>query len=103
MKLLEKILEINDICKSAIQEVDKSDINSFGITYCDVSIRRDMNDIYYLYCRYHMWGSKKFVNQYGHYTGTFDSYYIKIDLNETNIKSRIIDYFINKEYKPKHE
>ena len=93
MKLLEKILEINDICKSAIQEVDKSDINSFGITYCDVSIRRDMNDIYYLYCRYHMWGSKKFVNQYGHYTGTFDSYYIKIDLNETNIKSRIIDYF----------
>lgn len=100
MNLFEKILEINDICESAIKEVDESDINSFGITYCDISIRSDMKGIYYIYCRYQKWGSKTFKNKYG-YCGTFDSYYIKIDLNETNIKSRIIDYFINKEYKPK--
>lgn len=56
MNLFEKILEINDICKSAIKEVDESDINSFGITYCDITIQPDMKGVYYLYCRFHMWG-----------------------------------------------
>ena len=66
--------------------------------------KKDIKGIYYLYCRFHKWGSKTFVDQNGHYTGTFDSYYIKIDISHINqeyITKRIYQYFDNKEYSVK--
>lgn len=101
MNLLLHIKHIDNICRHVIEDIDKSDKNSFGITYCDICVQIDIKHNYYLYVRFHKWGSKTFVDQNGHYTGTFDSYYIKIDMSHINqeyIAKRIYQYFDNKEY-----
>lgn len=103
MKTLKlNISTIDKICAKVIKDIDDSDLNKFGITYCDFSILKLFTKEYQIMVRFHMWGSKKFKNEYGHYAGTFDSYYIPIsldDINEESITNTIYDYFKNEKYK----
>ena len=52
MNLLLHIKHIDNICRHVIEDIDKSDKNSFGITYCDICVQKDIKGIYYLYCRF---------------------------------------------------
>lgn len=79
-----------------IEDIDKSNKNCFGITYCDLNINKDYSGEYYQYVRYHKWGNKKFRDEHGHYVGTFDNYYIKLNisyLTQEYIVKRIHQYF----------
>lgn len=101
MNLSLHIKYIDKICRKTIEDIDKSNKNCFGITYCDLNINKDYSGEYYLYVRYHKWGSKTFRNEYGHYVGTFDSYYIKLNisyLTQEYIVKRIHQYFDEHEY-----
>lgn len=101
MNLSLHIKYIDKICSSTIEDIDKSDKNEFGITYCDLNISKDVHGEYCLYVRYHKWGSKTFKNEHGHYVGTFDNYYIKLNmsyLKQEYIVKRIHQYFDEHEY-----
>ena len=103
MKELNNIVtRLESICRKTIEDVDKSEMNEFGITYCETSIQKGFSDGYDAVVRFHKWGSKSFVDERGHYCGTFDSYYIHIPLKgltEEVLVSSIYAYFIEKKYK----
>lgn len=100
--------ELNDlvkrlvsICRKTIEDIDKSDINNFGVKYCETSIQKGYTDGYNVVVRFHKWGSKSFVDGRGNYYGTFDSYRIHIPLNgltEEVLIGSIYKYFIDKKY-----
>ena len=95
------VTRLDSICRKTIEDIDKSDINDFGITYCETSIQKGTSDGYDVVVRFHKWGSKSFVDERGHYCGTFDSYYIHIPLEgltEERLISSIYTYFIEKKY-----
>ena len=102
MKELNNIVtRLESICRKTIEDVDKSEMNEFGITYCETSIQKGFSDGYDAVVRFHKWGSKRFVDERGHYCGTFDSYYIHIPLEgltEEVLMSTIYKYFIDKKY-----
>ena len=102
MKELNNIVtRLESICRKTIEDVDKSEMNEFGITYCETSIQKGFSDGYDAVVRFHKWGSKSFVDERGHYCGTFDSYYIHIPLErltEEVLVSSIYTYFIEKKY-----
>ena len=102
MKELNNIVtRLESICRKTIEDIDKSDINDFGITYCESSIQKGSSDEYSVVLRFHKWGSKSFVDERGDYSGTFDSYYILIPLEgltEEVLVSSIYTYFIEKKY-----
>ena len=102
MKELNNIVtRLESICRKTIEYVDKSEMNEFGITYCETSIQKGFSDGYDAVVRFHKWGSKSFVDERGHYCGTFDSYYILIPLEgltEEVLVSSIYAYFIEKKY-----
>ena len=102
MKELNNIVtRLESICRKTIEDVDKSEMNEFGITYCETSIQKGFSDGYDAVVRFHKWGSKSFVDERGHYCGTFDSYYIHIPLKgliEEVLVSSIYTYFIEKKY-----
>ena len=95
------VTRLDSICKKTIEDIDKSDINDFGITYCESSIKKGYSDGYNVIVRFHKWGLKSFVDERGHYCGSFDSYYILIPLEgltEEVLMSTIYKYFIDKKY-----
>ena len=102
MKELNNIVtRLESICRKTIEDVDKSEMNEFGITYCKTSIQKGFSDGYDVVVRFHKWGAKSFVDERGHYCGTFDSYYIFIPLEgltEEVLVSSIYTYFIEKKY-----
>ena len=102
MKELNNIVtRLESICRKTIEDIDKSEMNEFGITYCETSIQKGFSDGYDAVVRFHKWGSKSFVDERGHYCGTFDSYYIHIPLEgltEEVLMSTIYKYFIDKKY-----
>ena len=102
MKELNNIVtRLESICRKTIEDIDKSDINDFGITYCEASIKKGYSDEYNVIVRFHRYGSKSFVDERGHYCGSFDSYYILIPLEgltEEVLVSSIYTYFIEKKY-----
>ena len=102
MKVLNDLVtRLRSICRKAIEDIDKSDINDFGITYCEASIKKGYSDEYNVIVRFHRYGSKSFVDERGHYCGSFDSYYILIPLDgltEEVLVSSIYAYFIEKKY-----
>lgn len=102
MKELNNIVtRLDSICRTTIEDIDKSDINDFGITYCELFIQKRNSGGYNVVVRFHKWGSKSFVDERGHYCGTFDSYYIHIPLKgltEEVLVSSIYTYFIEKKY-----
>lgn len=103
MKELNDIVtRLESICRKTIEDVDKSEMNVFGVTYCETSIQKGFSDGYNVVVRFHKWGSKRFVDERGHYCGTFDSYYIHIPLeglSDEVLMSIIYKYFIDKKYK----
>ena len=102
MKELNNIVtRLESICRKTIEDIDKSDINDFGITYCEASIKKGYSDEYNVIVRFHRYGSKSFVDERGYYCGSFDSYYILIPLDgltEEVLMSTIYKYFIDKKY-----
>ena len=95
------VTRLDSICRNTIENIDKTDINDFGITYCETSIQKGTSDGYNVVVRFHKWGLKSFVDELGHYCGSFDSYYIHISLNgltEEVFVSSIYAYFIEKKY-----
>ena len=102
MKELNNIVtRLESICRKTIEDVDKSEMNEFGVAYCETSIQKGFSDGYDAVVRFHKWGSKSFVDERGHYCGTFDSYYIHIPLEgltEEILVSFIYTYFIEKKY-----
>ena len=81
MKELNNIVtRLESICRKTIEDIDKSEMNEFVITYCETSIQKGFSDGYDAVVRFHKWGLKRFVDERGHYCGTFDSYYIHIPL-----------------------
>ena len=47
MKELNNIVtRLDSICRTTIEDIDKSDINYFGITYCESSIQKGNSDGY---------------------------------------------------------
>ena len=102
MKELNNIVtRLESICRKTIEDVDKSEMNEFGITYCELFIQKGNSGGYNVVVRFHKWGSKSFVDERGHYCGTFDSYYIHIPLKgltEEVLVSSIYKYFIEKKY-----
>ena len=102
MKVLNNLVtRLDSICRKTIEDIDKSDINEFGITYCESSIQKGNSDGYNIVLRFHKWGLKSFVDERGHYCGSFDSYYIYIPLeglSEERLISSIYTYFIEKKY-----
>ena len=102
MKELNNIVtRLESICRKTIEDVDKSEMNEFGVAYCETSIQKGFSDGYDVVVRFHKWGSKRFVDERGHYCGTFDSYYIHIPLEgltEEILMSTIYKYFIDKKY-----
>ena len=96
------VTRLDFICRKTIEDIDKSDINDFGITYCETSIQKGNSDGYNAVVRFHRYGSKTFVDERGYYCGMFDSYYIYIPLKGLSKKrliSSIYTYFIEKKYK----
>ena len=102
MKELNNIVtRLESICRKTIEDIDKSDINNFGVKYCETSIQKGYTDGYNVVVRFHKWGLKSFVDECGHYCGSFDSYYILIPLDgltEEVLVSSIYAYFIEKKY-----
>ena len=95
------VTRLDSICRKTIEDIDKSDINNFGITYCETSIQKENSDGYNVVIRFHKWGSKTFVDKRGHYCGVVDSYCIYIPLEgltEEILVSFIYTYFIEKKY-----
>ena len=95
------VTRLDSICRKTIEDIDKSDINYFGITYCETSIQKGNSDGYNVVIRFHKWGSKTFVDKRGHYCGMVDSYCIYIPLEgltEERLISSIYTYFIEKKY-----
>ena len=95
------VTRLDSICRKTIEDIDKSDINNFGITYCESSIQKGNSDGYNVVIRFHKWGSKTFVDKRGHYCGMVDSYCIYIPLEgltEEVLVSSIYTYFIEKKY-----
>ena len=100
-ELNDLVTRLDSICRKTIEDIDKSDINDFGITYCESSIQKGKSDGYNAVVRFCRWGSKSFVDERGYYCGTFDSYYIHIPLEgltEEVLMSTIYKYFIDKKY-----
>ena len=100
-ELNDLVTRLDSICRKTIEDIDKSDINYFGITYCESSIQKSFSDGYDAVVRFRKWGSKSFVDGRGHYRGVFDSYYIHIPLDgltEEVLVSSIYKYFIEKKY-----
>ena len=102
MKELNNIVtRLESICRKTIEDVDKSEMNEFGITYCELFIQKGNSGGYNVVVRFHKWGMKSFVDEHGHYCGSFDSYYIHIPLEgltEEVLVSSIYTYFIEKKY-----
>ena len=102
MKELNNIVtRLESICRKTIEDIDKSDINDFGITYCEASIKKGYSCGYNVVVRFHKWGLKSFVDECGHYCGSFDSYYILIPLErltEEVLVSSIYKHFIDNRY-----
>ena len=95
------VTRLDSICRKTIEDIDKSDINDFGITYCELFIQKGNSDGYNVVIRFHKWGSKTFVDKRGHYCGMVDSYCIYIPLeglSEERLISSIYTYFIEKKY-----
>lgn len=95
------VTRLDSIGRKTIEDIDKSDINNFGITYCETSIQKGNSNGYNAVIRFRKWGSKTFVDERGHYCGSFDSYYIHIPLErltEEVLVSFIYTYFIEKKY-----
>lgn len=95
------VTRLDSICRKSIEDIDKSDINNFGITYCETSIQKGNSDGYNAVVRFRKWGLKTFGDGHGHYCGVFDSYYIYIPLEgltEEHLISSIYTYFIEKKY-----
>lgn len=100
-ELNDLVTRLDSICRKTIEDIDKSDINDFGITYCESFIQKGSSDGYDVVVSFHKWGSKSFVDERGHYCGMFDSYYIYIPLKELtkeHLMSSIYTYFIEKKY-----
>ena len=92
------VTRLDSICRKTIEDIDKSDINDFGITYCESSIQKGNSGGYDAVVRFCRWGSKSFVDERGHYCGTFDSYYIHIPLeglSEERLISSIYTYILH--------
>ena len=95
------VTRLDSICRKTIEDIDKSDINEFGITYCESSIQKGNSDGYNVVIRFHKWVSKTFVDKGGHYCGLVDSYCIYIPLEgltKERLISSIYTYFIEKKY-----
>ena len=95
------VTRLDSICRKTIEDIDKSDINDFRITYSESLIKQGYSDGYNVIVRFHRYGSKSFVDDRGHYCGSFDSYYILIPLEgltEDVLVSSIYKYFIEKKY-----
>ena len=50
------VTRLDSICRKTIEDIDKSDINDFGITYCESSIKKGTSDGYDVVVRFHKWG-----------------------------------------------
>ena len=95
------VTRLDSICRKTIEDIDKSDINNFGITYCETSIQKGNSGGYNVVVRFQKWGLKTFVDKGGHYCGLVVSYYIYIPLDgltEEVLVSSIYKYFIEKKY-----
>ena len=100
-ELNDLVTRLDSICRKTIEDIDKSDINDFGITYCEASIKKGYSDEYNVISRFHRYGSNSFVDGRLQYCGSFDSYYILIPLDgliEEVLMSTIYKYFIDKKY-----
>ena len=100
-ELNDLVKRLDSICRKTIEVIDKSDINNFGIKYCETSIQTGYTGGYNVVVRFHKWGSKSFVDERGNYYGTFDSYSIHIPLDgltEEVLIGSIYKYFIDKKY-----
>ena len=100
-ELNDLVTRFDSICRKTIEDIDKSDINDFGIAYCETSIQKGASDGYDVVVRFHKWGLKSFVDESGHYCGMVDSYCIYIPLEgltEERLISSIYTYFIEKKY-----
>lgn len=100
-KLNDLVTKLDSICRKTIEDIDKSDINDFGITYCDSAIQKGISDGYDAVVRYHKWWTKSFVDESGHYYGMFETYHIHIPLDgltKEHLMSSIYTYFIEKKY-----
>ena len=60
------VTKLDSICRKTIEDIDKSDINDFGITYCESSIKKGTSDGYDVVVRFHKWGWKSFDDGRGH-------------------------------------
>ena len=95
------MIRLDSICRKTIEDIDKSDINDFGITYCKSFIRKGTYDGYDVVVCYHKWWTKSFVDESGHYYGMFEPYRIHIPLDgltEEVLIGSIYKYFIDKKY-----
>lgn len=102
MEELNNILtRLDSVCRKTIEDIDKSDINNFGVTYCETAIEKGFSDGYEVVVRYHRWWSKSLIDENSHYYGMFETYYIRIPLDgltgEVLIGS-MYKYFIDKKY-----
>ena len=50
------VTRLDFICRKTIEDIDKSDINDFGITYCETSIQKGTADGYNVVVRFHRYG-----------------------------------------------
>ena len=102
MKELNNIVtRLESICRKTIEDVDKSEMNEFGVAYCDTSIQKGFSDGYDVVVCYRRWWTKSFVDESGHYYGMFETYHIHIPLEgltEEVLMSTIYKYFIDKKY-----
>ena len=51
------VTRLDSICRKTIEDIDKSDINDFGITYCELFIQKGNSGGYNVVVRFHKWGS----------------------------------------------
>ena len=50
------VTRLDTICRKTIEDIDKSDINDFGITYCESAIQKGTSDGYNVVTRFYKWG-----------------------------------------------
>lgn len=96
------VTRLDYICRETIEDVDKSEINDFGVTYCETSIQKGSSDGYDVVVCFHKWGLKSFIDESGHYCGKYEPYYIHIPLDgltEEVVVSSIYAYFIENKCK----
>ena len=64
MKELNNIVtRLESVCRKTIEDVDKSEMNEFGVAYCETSIQKGFSDGYDVDVCFHKWGSKRFVDE----------------------------------------